>query len=304
MRKVRVRTPASTTNLGCGFDCLGLALALYNLVEVEFTEEKGLSIDVEGVGAGYLPRDRKNIIFPAMQEVFRGVGKEPPGIKVKQINRIPIGKGLGSSAATRLGGIAAANHLLGAPLSPEQILRIAARLEGHPDNAAASLLGGFTVVTGDEEKLTWIRLDVPENLKVVLAIPELEILTENARRVLPSRVSLSDAIFNLSRVALLVPSLSKGLWDNLPVALQDRLHQPYRASLLPGMEDTFKVALQAGAKGAFLSGAGSGIAAFVLDKEEEVGKAMRDAFLKKNIECTSMILSVDKKGVVVDEKEK
>jgi len=146
-------------------------------------------------------------------------------------------------------------------------------------------------------------LNIPESLRVVIVLPELEISTQKARKVLPCRVSLSDALFNLSRVALLVPSLSKGIWDNLPLTTQDRLHQPYRASLLPGMEEVFRVALGAGARGVFLSGAGSGIAAFTLNRGIEIGEAMQEAFLKKGIESEVMILSVDKEGTRVDEEK-
>lgn len=306
MRKVKVSIPASTTNLGCGFDCLGLALTLYNVVEAELTEKPGFFIEIKGEGEGLIPADKNNIIFPAIKMVFDKMGKQFIGIKIKEINNIPLERGLGSSAATRLGGIVATSHLLDAKLSPRDILKMATSLEGHPDNAAASLLGGFVAVVNstDDESPLWIKLDVPDYLRLVLVIPQIKVPTERARKILPSKVSLYDAVFNLSRLALLVPSLSQGIWKNFPFAVQDRIHQPYRSILVPGMYDVFKAALNAGAKGVFLSGAGSSIAAFVTeDRADKVGKAMQEEFSRQRIESSIMVLSVDKKGVQVDEEE-
>jgi len=308
MPKIRLTIPASTTNLGCGFDCLGIALTLYNVVEVEFTEKPGLFIKVEGEGEELIPANENNIIFPAIKMVFERAGKKLTGIKIREINSIPLQRGLGSSAATRLGGIIAASYLLNINLSERDILKMATFLEGHPDNVAASFLGGFVAVTrtsDDNGMPLWIKLDVPDSLRLALVIPQIEVSTEKARRILPSKVSLSDAVFNLSRLALLIPSLTKGIWDNFPLVTQDRIHQPYRSSLIPGMYDVFKAALDAGAKGAFLSGAGSSIAAFVLEREaKKVGEAMQKEFFKRGIKSTVRILSVDKKGVQIDEKNK
>jgi len=303
MRKVKIDVPASTTNIGCGFDCLGLALSLYNTVEVELIEEESIFIEVKGEGEKSIPTTRDNIIIPALKMVFDRVKKKLKGIRIREINRIPLERGLGSSAATRIAGIVAANYLLDANLSARDILKMATLLEGHPDNAAASLFGGLVAVTINEREPAWVKLSVPETLKVVAVIPRIKVPTKKAREILPSKVSLSDAVFNLSRLAILLPSLTAGIWENLSFATQDKLHQPYRSSLIPQMNRVLEAALAAGAKGAFLSGAGSGIAAFVSEnKAGDIGKAMQDAFLEKGIESEVFILSVDKKGCKINEE--
>jgi len=299
MHKVTVKVPASTTNLGPGFDCLGLALKLYNTVEMERTEEKDITIKISGEGEEELPRDELNIILSAIKLVFDKAGEKLCGLRIRQVNQIPIGRGLGSSAATRLAGIMAANELLKANLSEGEILRLAAELEGHPDNVAASLFGGLVIVGREGKDFRWLRLEVPENLKVVVAIPEKRLSTQRARDILPEKISLSDAVFNLSRVAMLVSSLISGRWQYLAVSTQDRLHQPYRSSLVPGMEEVFEAALKEGARGAFLSGAGSTVAALADENEKRIGKAMQEAFLKKGLKSRVKVLEIDKKGAQV-----
>ena len=299
MHKVTVKVPASTTNLGPGFDCLGLALKLYNTVEMERTEEKDITIKISGEGEKELPRDELNIILSAIKLVFDKAGEKLCGLRIRQVNQIPIGRGLGSSAATRLAGIMAANELLKANLSEGEILRLAAELEGHPDNVAASLFGGLVIVGREGKDFRWLRLEVPENLKVVVAIPERRLSTQRARDILPEKISLSDAVFNLSRVAMLVSSLISGRWQYLAVSTQDRLHQPYRSSLVPGMEEVFEAALKEGARGAFLSGAGSTVAALADENEKRIGKAMQEAFLKKGLKSRVKVLEIDKKGAQV-----
>ncbi|MCD6083309.1 homoserine kinase [Candidatus Aerophobetes bacterium] len=299
MHKVTVKVPASTTNLGPGFDCLGLALKLYNTVEMERTEEKDITIKISGEGEKELPRDELNIILSAIKLVFDKAGEKLCGLRIRQVNQIPIGRGLGSSAAARLAGIMAANELLKANLSEGEILRLAAELEGHPDNVAASLFGGLVIVGREGKDFRWLRLEVPENLKVVVAIPEKRLSTQRARDILPEKISLSDAVFNLSRVAMLVSSLISGRWQYLAISTQDRLHQPYRSSLVPGMEEVFEAALKEGARGAFLSGAGSTVAALADENEKRIGKAMQEAFLKKGLKSRVKVLEIDKKGAQV-----
>lgn len=302
MRKIQVTVPASCANMGCGFDCLGLALSLYNTVELELIEEAGIFIEVEGEGKGVIPVNSGNIIIPALRLVFNEVEKKLTGVKIREVNHIPLEKGLGSSAATRVGGIVAANYLLRANLSTAELLKMAISLEGHADNVAAALLGGFVAVANLETTPVWVKMPVPAELQVVLAIPELKMNTNEARKILPDKIPLADAVFNLSRLALLIPSLSQGIWANLSVATQDKLHQPYRASLLPGMQEVFVAALAAGARGVFLSGAGSGIAAFSFkDKAAKIGEVMQQAFTKKGINAQIFILSIAEMGCRVNE---
>lgn len=303
MRKVKVTVPASTANIGCGFDCLGLALSLYNTVEVELIEDGGTYIEVKGEGEESIPTNTCNIIFPALKLVFDRMGGELKGIKIREVNRIPLEKGLGSSAATRVAGVAAANYLLQANLSTKQILKLVTLLEGHPDNALASLVGGFVAVTSSQNSFLWVKLPVPQALRVVVVIPELKVLTHKMRQVLPEQVSFSDAVFNLSRLAILVPSLHHGIWENLSRATRDRLHQPYRASVLPGMSEVFEAALDAGAKGVFLSGAGSGIAAFSFEEEaEKIGETMQKVFLEEGVKAKFLVLPIDQEGCRINEE--
>ncbi|MEA3485315.1 MAG: homoserine kinase [Candidatus Aerophobetes bacterium] len=300
MKKVRVRVPASTTNLGPGFDCLGLALKLYNVVEMERIERDGVIIEIKGEGENELPRNEKNIIFPAVKSVYDRVGKNFSGLRIREVNNIPLGRGLGSSAATRLAGIIAANALLEAGMRKDEILNLAAQLDGHPDNVSASLFGGLVIVTPDKGRLKYLKLDIPDGLKIVLSIPEMEVLTEKARGILPKNILLSEATFNLSRVAMLTSSLIKGEWEYLGLGTEDKVHQPRRKSLIPGMEEVFKSARKAGARGVFLSGAGSGIAAFADQREEKIGEAMREAFLRRGVKSRVMVLEVDRQGVLLE----
>jgi homoserine kinase len=300
MKKVRVKVPASTTNLGPGFDCLGLALKLYNLVEIEKTPGSKVTIEIEGEGEANLPKDERNIIFPALEVVFKRIGEKPGGLRIRQINNVPLGRGLGSSATTRLAGIAGANRLLGTQLSTREILSLATELEGHPDNAAASLLGGFVIVAHTSKGLQWIKMDFPASLKVLLVIPEILVPTRRARDVIPRMVPISDAVFNLSRLGIFLSSLTLKKWENLLFATQDRLHQPYRESLIPGMGKVFQAGKNAGARAVFLSGAGSGIAALVDKEEEKVAEAMREAFVSQGVRSKIMLLHTDKEGTLVD----
>lgn len=300
MKKVRVKVPASTTNLGPGFDCLGLALKLYNVVEIEKIPGSKVIIEIEGEGEVDLPKDKRNIIFPALEAVFRRVGEKPRGLRIRQINNIPLGRGLGSSAATRLAGIAGANRLLEARLSTEEILSLATQLEGHPDNVAASLLGGFVIVAQTLRGLQWIKMDFPASLKVLLVIPEILVPTRRARDVLPRMVPISDAVFNLSRLGIFLSSLTLKKWENLLFATQDKLHQPYREPLIPGMEKVFQAARNAGARAVFVSGAGSGIAALVDKERKRVAEAMQEAFVSQGVKSKTMLLDTDKEGTLVD----
>ena len=298
MDQVRVKVPATSANLGPGFDALGLALSLYNVVEME-AGGKGLSIAITGEGEDNLPRNEDNVVYRAGVEVFREVGYKIQGIRIKLTNNIPVARGLGSSAAAIVGGLAAANALSGDRLAPEHILRLALKLEGHPDNVIPATVGGLTVscVTGDEVK----HLGTPtsDELKVVVAIPDFSLTTGEGRKRLPSTVSLQDAAFNLGRASLLVVALSTSRWDMLKTAMEDRLHQPYRSGLVPGLEDVFSAALDAGAWGVALSGSGPSVIAFAGDKAEAVGRSMVEAFSEHGVVSGAKVLEVDREGVRV-----
>lgn len=287
VRKVSVRVPATTANLGPGFDCLGLALDIYNGVSLE--ESEASSIIVSGEGSKTLSRTANNLVFKAVSLVYQEAGKALPRLRLSCQNNIPLKRGLGSSAAAVVGGLVAANLLCGKPLSQSQILKLAWRLEGHPDNVAPALLGGCRVTVLDRDEVISISIPVPPELEAVLFIPDFEMSTREARAVLPSEISRADAIFNIGRAALLVAALTTGQLDCLKLATQDRLHQPARQTLFPTMGMLFEAALGAGALGVFLSGAGSTILALTVNKASTIAQAMVEAAAVQNISGRAMI---------------
>ena len=299
MKRARVRVPASTANLGSGFDTLGMALTLYN--EVELTEEgDGLQLVVDGEGKAVLEKaGAQNLVVRAIQATLEDLGARPPGLKVRQINRIPLRRGLGSSAAACLGGIAAAARLAGVELSTDEILARALPFEGHPDNIAPALMGGLTASAIVGGRVVSARVPVPERLKAVVVIPSLEMTTKRAREVLPKQVPFQDAVFNLGRLALLLAGLATDHLDLLAAGSEDRLHQPYRAGLLPGMEAIIEEGRRAGALAAFLSGAGSSLLALVSGDGEEIGRCMSERWQREfGIENSVRLLDIDRQGLI------
>lgn len=294
MKKViRVKVPASTSNLGPGFDLLGLALQLYNEVEVERRGE-GLEIEIEGEGEKSLPRNGENPVFRGIKAVFRRERKKLPGLFIREKNKIPPSRGLGSSGSAWLAGIISGYLLLGKKFSSPQILELAFKLEGHPDNIGASFLGGLVIYLPPESR--WIRLPFPPELKIVVGIPDFPVATQKAREILPSCVSLSDSVFNLSRMGILISSLLKKKWDLIFLGTQDRLHQPYRKRIFPWLEKVFASAKEAGALGVFLSGAGPSVGCFSRGEEKNIALALEKSFSQEGISSRSLILGVDEKG--------
>lgn len=291
---VTVQVPATTANLGPGYDCLGLALGLHN--EVTLTRADALSVQIEGEGAGSLARDASHLVLVAATAACAAVGHEPPPLALRQVNRIPLARGLGSSSAAIVGGIVGANELLGLGLTSRQMLDVASAVEGHPDNVAPALLGGLTVCCTTEDALFVERLEVAPGLSCVVAIPDFEVATHEARRVLPDIVPHADAVFNLCRAGLVVAALVSGHFARLGEGMRDRLHQPYRARLVPGMDEVIAAALDAGAHGAALSGSGPTVAAFVTGDEEEVGDAMVNAFARAGITAVARALPLSAEG--------
>ena len=266
-RRVAVEVPASSANLGAGYDCLGLALNLVNRMEVEVRgwSRGDVELGVEGEGVDELPADRTNRFvrgLEAVMEAARGGLPEGVGWRVEMRNQIPLARGLGSSAAATVGGLVAGNALLGEPLTATDLLLLAATIEGHADNAAAALLGGFVVAAAIDGQVEAIRFDAPRDLRAVLFIPELRLDTGEMRRVLPADVPRADAVANLSRVAIGVAGIATGRFDLLRTLSVDRLHEPYRAAAYPQLPRLVDAAMAAGATGACLSGAGSTVLAF------------------------------------------
>ena len=297
--KATARVPASTTNLGPGFDVLGLALQLYSEVTLETTEME-TQVIVKGVDADKIPSTSEHIAFQAVELVFDRSGSErPKGFKLKIENGIPAIRGLGGSGTAILGGLLTANALCGTPFSDAELLNFATELEGHPDNVAASLYGGIVVSAQENTKVHTVRLTCPSILSIVLAIPDFPLSTEQARDVLPTSVNFADAVYNTSRSTLLIASIVTGQFEMLRVAMKDRLHQPYRTSLIPGFNDVAEAATTAGALSVALSGAGPTIAAYCLEHSEQVAEQMQSAFKKHQINSDIKILKPDAEGASI-----
>ena len=298
-QKATARIPASTTNLGPGFDVLGLALRLYSKITLETTETE-TQVIVNGVDADKIPSTPEHIAFQAVELVFdRSGSKRPKGFKLEIENGIPAIRGLGGSGTAILGGLLTANALCSTPFSDGELLNFATELEGHPDNVAASLYGGLVVSAQEKTEVYTIRLECPPTLSVVLAIPDFPLSTEQARDVLPTSVAFADAIYNTSRSTLLIASIVTGQFEILRVAMKDRLHQPYRTSLIPGFNDVANAATTAGALSVALSGAGPTVAAYCLEYTELVAEQMQSAFKKHQIASDIKILKPDADGASI-----
>lgn len=294
---VKVRVPGTTANCGPGFDSVGIACTIYNEMQLTLHDRPGLEIKITGQGAGIIPAEEKNIGYRAVREVLRLTGQEYPGIYIEMNNDIPLARGLGSSAAAIVAGLVAANAATGNQLSSEHLLDLATSMEGHPDNVAPAIFGGVTVSMMHGEKPFSIKFLPPDSLKLVVIVPDFGLSTRTARQVLPQMVEFKDAVFNVSRTATLIAALCQGRLEMLRYALEDKLHQPYRAQLIPGMDDVLTAAAENGALGAVLSGAGPCLMAYTtLDNETAIGEAMRQAFAHHGVKSTYKPLKIDSEG--------
>ncbi|WIH82037.1 homoserine kinase [Brachyspira pilosicoli] len=302
---VTFKIPATSANIGSGFDSVGLALDLYNEIHIyENKNSKKIEFEITGEGENEISKDN-NMILDAMKLVYKKLKVKPEkGYIIKCINRIPLSRGLGSSSAAIIGGLLSANYILGNKLSLENdILNMAVQLEGHPDNVSPAILGGIiSGVVRKNEDFKYVKINTPKNLKAIVAIPNFHLSTEKARNALPKEISFKDAIFNISRAALLTSALSSNKLDLLEVATDDKLHQDYRAKFIPGLKELFKEAKKAGAYSVTISGAGSSILALVKNDEniiKKVSNAMKESFAKKKIESEIKVLNIPNKGIVV-----
>ncbi len=300
LARVTVSAPASTSNLGPGFDCLGLALDWRNELMLELLDERGPAIiEIEGEGEKTLPRGEANLILRAARLVLP---RALPGrLRLSAKNRIPLARGLGSSAAAAVSGLWAGAHLFGTlRLSEDELEALAVGLEGHPDNVAPCVHGGLTAsLSGISTRAQ--RLNLHPSLSAAVCVPAFELETRRARAVLPKKVPLADAVFNASRALLLARALETGRTRGLAELMEDRLHQPYRARLVPGLADALSAAVKAGAAGAALSGSGPSVFAFVEEtRAARVGAAMSRAFARRGVRSRWLALAVDRQGVRVE----
>lgn len=300
-KSVRVIVPATSANCGPGFDVLGAACNLYNEFTYELTE-RGFELEVTGEGSGRLHASGKNLAFLAFFRLWNELtDRRYTGLKVTMHNRIPLSRGLGSSSTAIVAGLMAANYLTGSTLTRQQLVDYATEIEGHPDNVAPALLGGFTVSYMAHSKAASLRFVPKKPLSFIAAVPAEPLSTARARQAIPEMVSHKDAVFNAGRSALLVSALLTGEYKFLPDALEDRLHQPYRMPLINGTQAVFKAAKNAGAYGAIISGAGSTLMAYAAaDADSEaIGRAMQQAFEKAGQQAVYHVLKLDEEGARV-----
>jgi homoserine kinase len=295
----RVRVPASSANLGPGFDALGLALDLH--LTCSFRRSERLCIVSSGVDAQSIPADESNLIWQTALTVAKDVGGSLPPISLEISNEIPLGKGLGSSAAALTAGVVIAHQLLDLRWSRHRILDEAAKIEGHPDNVAACVLGSIVASAIDSHGVTHaVRVELPAKFGVAVVVPDFALPTAEARKVLPESYSREDVVFNVQRSALLIASLFTGSTDSFSAALEDRIHQPYRAPLIPGFSDMLKLRAP-GLLGCALSGAGPSVLVFYERGHQDTTKLFERLFCEHGHSSRTYCTEVQRKGFTVEE---
>lgn len=268
---LKVTIPATSANIGSGFDALGLAVGMYNIVEMEPCD----AVRIESLDNAPIPLDEHNLVYKTVKYLHDICGKPLAGLHVRQRSAIPQARGLGSSSACIVAGLLGGNELLGRPLTPDEIVNMAANMEGHPDNSTPAILGGQVTAAMENGRVYYCRQAVGNDLRFAAIIPDFELKTSVARTALPKEVPHKDAVYNLSRAALMAASLAAGRYENLRVACNDRLHQPYRLSLIPGATQVLDSCLEFGAYGAYISGAGSTLMAIVPATDDSFFRNMR-----------------------------
>lgn len=293
--RIRVHVPATTANLGPGFDCLGLALDWWNTITVE--PAQALTVRLRGFTEG-LPADATNMTVESMALLYGQLGRPLPPVRVTMTNRIPIGCGLGSSAAALVGGLVAANALAGTPFTGHELLEIAHEQEGHPDNVSAALFGGLTISAFEGARVVTAHVVPAPTWRAVLYVPDHALSTLYARQILPDKVSRADAVFNIGRAALVAFAFTARQVGFLQIGTQDRLHQPYRQSLVPGMRELLDAACASGASGAALSGAGPSLIAFGGSPEQaaRVARAFRATARQLGLNGAVRVVALSERG--------
>ncbi len=281
---------------------MGMALCIQNEIQVGAGDAQQPTVRIEGQGEDTLPRDTSNLAYRAYSRLLEEAGVSLPAPVITCRNEIPLERGLGSSAAAIVGGMVAANHLAGNPMTKREILSLAVELEGHPDNVAPALLGGIQIVAQGADGIITSSAPLPPDLRVALFIPEASISTAEARAVMPDVAPMQDALFNVGRTALLVNAFATGRLEDLRAATEDRLHQPYRSHLLPAMRLIIAEAMKGGALGAFVSGSGSTVLALCRGREMSVAYEMAEMARKTNTPGRAIITYPSETGAEVVEE--
>ncbi len=294
----QVKVPATSANLGPGFDCMGLAVKLYNYFKAE--ENDKLEFYLKGTYTANIPTDQNNLLWKTACILWERIGFSPKPLKLTFESHVPPARGLGSSSTAVVAGLMIANAVAGYPLERFDLLKIATEIEGHPDNVTPAIYGGITLTIMNENSLLPRVLTKNPLFKAVVVIPDLLVETEKAREILPSSVSRKDVIFNSSRVGLLVDAFINQEYNLLSIATQDKIHQNQRASLIPGMPEALASAVRSGAYGAALSGSGPTLLAFCSSgSAQPVGENMQKALADNFIESTCLTLDIDSDGAVL-----
>lgn len=294
---MRLRVPATSANLGPGFDCIGMALNLYNYIDFEVCASPGfLSLEICGEGQDSLCKDKTNLVYQAFSRTFVRRNEVIPGIKLKLINNIPLARGLGSSSAAIIGGILVANSLLSEKLSHREILDIAMEFEGHPDNIAPALLGGIVLCTANGNGLHYHKMNPPEGLFCSVLVPHYELSTKKARDILPDAVPLEDAVFNVAKMGLFVNAINTGNLELLKEAIDDKIHQPYRSNLIPGLNDLLAQAEELKILGIAISGAGPSIIVFHKQESQDEVVLIQQKLTEKGTPSKLINLKPAKEG--------
>jgi homoserine kinase len=297
---VTFTVPATTANLGSGFDCIGLALAMYNqftFTRLTDSTAPPVTIKVSGTEAERVETNENNLVYQSFAKFYDRLGQIPPPVAIEIKLGIPLARGLGSSATAIAGGLVGANLLAGKPLDAPEVIKLAIALEGHPDNIVPALLGGCLLSASNGAD--WSICEVPwhSNIVPVIAIPDFELSTQEARRVLPTEYSRADAIFNIAHFGLLLRGLETGKPEWIATALQDKIHQPYRKVLIPGYDTVEAAARKAGAYGMVISGAGPTLLALApAAAAEKVAQAMEKAWQTVGIGATAQAIAIDNQG--------
>ena len=300
--KIKVSVPATSANVGSGFDALGLAVTLYNTATFEPSDK----LDISAADGTRIPRGETNLIYRSAKVLFDRVGKKIPALRIVQTNPIPMARGLGSSSACIIAGLLGANRMLGDILNTQELLTLATGIEGHPDNVAPALLGGLTSSVFEKGQVYSVKRDVDQSLCFAAIVPDYKLLTEAARAALPEQVAHKDAVYNLSRAALVPAAFCEGRHDLLAIATEDRLHQPYRLPLMPGAKEVFALAKECGAKAVYVSGAGSTVMAVAERADAETFYARMEQGLEAlegldGCEGFALLrLDADNRGAVVE----
>ena len=313
--KVSVRVPATSANIGPGFDCLGIALPIYNTISIEETVLPGTGVEInvipespviDEMSLEHIPLDKNSLAYKAVELLYNSIGQTPSELKINIYSNIPIARGLGSSSSVIVGALIAANELLGRPADEAALLSIACELEGHPDNIAPAIVGGLVLASQEEDgsvvyrKITW-----PQQWAITVCTPDFELSTEIARSALPKEVPMKDAIYNVQRLAMFIHAVNNIDSDLMKYALKDKLHQPYRMKLIPGLEKIMNnLKHEENVLGCVISGAGSSI--LVISEKNNLDRIktiVRDTWAEQNIKCDIKTMNVEENGATVISNE-